>query len=106
MPDDLPTVDTRLDAALAAMREPPTLSRDASARVAARAVLANAPIARATSWSLRAAAALAVVALGAAALSTVWSRNVAPALAIDFQSFFHPSAAMNVRRLFSNSGMT
>ena len=81
MPDDLPTVDSRLDAALAAMREPPLLTRDTSARVAARAVLANAPIARATTWWLRAAAAVMIVALGGAALGSLRSRNAAPSMA-------------------------
>ncbi|MBC7842997.1 MAG: isoamylase early set domain-containing protein, partial [Gemmatimonadaceae bacterium] len=36
---------------------------------------ANAPIARATTWSLRAAAALTILALSAAAFGTAWSRN-------------------------------
>ncbi len=78
MADELPTVDSRLDAALAAMREPPLLSRDTSARVAAHAVLANAPIVRATTWWLRAAAAVMMVALGGAAIGSLRSRNAAP----------------------------
>ena len=78
MPDDLPTVDSRLNAALTAMREPPLLTRDASARIAARAVLANAPIARATTWWLRAAATITIVALSAAAVSSAWSRKATP----------------------------
>jgi Carbohydrate-binding module 48 (Isoamylase N-terminal domain) len=68
MTDTMKTPDARLDAALAAMREPPAVDPDTVARVAARAVLANEPRVRANTWTLRAAAAVAVVALGAAAL--------------------------------------
>ena len=69
MPDDLISIDTRVDAALRAMAEPPLIAPDVASRVAARAVLANAPIARATDRTMRVAAILAVVALGAAGLS-------------------------------------
>ncbi|MDZ7631119.1 MAG: isoamylase early set domain-containing protein [Gemmatimonadaceae bacterium] len=69
MPDEPMTTDTRLDAALTAMRQPPAVRQGHAARVAAHAVLANAPIARAASWWTRSAAALLVVALGAGALS-------------------------------------
>jgi hypothetical protein len=58
--------DDRLATALDAMRTgAPEIPRDAVALVAARAVLANAPAARATRWTLRAAAAALVLALGA-----------------------------------------
>ncbi len=70
MPDDtLRTTDARLDAALLAMRETPDIDRQHVERVAARAVLANAPIERAATWTMRAAAAIAIVAFGAAALT-------------------------------------
>ena len=68
MPEQLPSADARLDAALGAMRATPESSGDNAALVAARAVLANAPAARATSWTMRAAAAIAVCTLGALAL--------------------------------------
>jgi Glycogen recognition site of AMP-activated protein kinase len=68
MTDAMKTPDDRLDAALKAMREPTTVDPDRVARVAARAVLANAPTVRTNRWALQAAAAIAVVALGAAAL--------------------------------------
>ena len=64
MPDEMPTLDTRVAGALAAMRQPPAVPRDAATQFAARAVLANAPLARARSWSWRAAAAIAIVATG------------------------------------------
>ncbi len=69
MPDEMISLDTRVDAALRAMAEPPFIAPEIAARVAARAVLANAPGARATDRTMRIAALLAVVALGAAALS-------------------------------------
>lgn len=68
MSDDVTNLPPRLDAALRAMREPPTIAPSTTARVAARAVLANAPAARATTWVLRAAAMLVVVLMGAAGL--------------------------------------
>jgi hypothetical protein len=74
MTDDMMNTDARLAAALDGMRLPPVLEQDAVARVAARAVLANAPIARATTWTMRAAAAIAVIALGAATLSATLDR--------------------------------
>lgn len=77
MRDPAMTTDARLDAALAAMREPPAVDHEIVARVAARAVLANAPNIRATNGWMRIAAAIAVVALGAAALSS--TRTPAPA---------------------------
>jgi Glycogen recognition site of AMP-activated protein kinase len=71
MPDEtMQTTDTRLDAALLAMREPPAVDRQHIERIAARAVLDNAPAARATTWMLRAAAAIAIVTFGAAALTS------------------------------------
>lgn len=73
MPHDLTTPDARVDAALSAMRQPAAIEPDAIARVAARAVLANAPAARATTWTMRAAAAIAVVALGGAAVTALRS---------------------------------
>ena len=69
MPDTLPTSDTRVDAALAAMRQPPAVLRDVASLIAARAVLANAPIARARDWSFRAAAAITILASGSAGLA-------------------------------------
>jgi Glycogen recognition site of AMP-activated protein kinase len=71
MSNDLTTPDARLDAALAAMRQPAGTEPDAIARVAARAVLANAPAARATTWTMRAAAAIAFVALGGATVNAL-----------------------------------
>ena len=96
MPDDLPTVDSRLDAALTAMREPPRLTRDTSARIAAHAVLANAPIARATTWSLRAAAAVVTIALSAAALGSVWSRNAQPTVATTLNSMRESAGGVTI----------
>ena len=76
MPDDLPTLDSRLDAALAAMREPhPTRGASAS-HAAARAVLAGAPSSPSQRWSWRLAAAMTVVAAGTATLAS--SRLVPP----------------------------
>jgi hypothetical protein len=65
MPDEQRGDDARLSATLDALRRSPDISRDAVALVAARAVIANAPAARASRWTLRAAAALAVITLGA-----------------------------------------
>jgi hypothetical protein len=62
--------DDRLDAALAAMRQPPAVPQAHVERIAAAAVLASAPATGASTWTLRAAAAIAVVAFGAAALSS------------------------------------
>ena len=70
MSDDMPTLDTRVDRAIHAMREPTSIRSETSAQVAARAVLANAPSARARTWSLRAAAAITIVATGTAALTS------------------------------------
>ena len=70
MSDDMPTLDTRVDRAIHAMREPTSIRSEPSAQVAARAVLANAPSARARTWSLRAAAAITIVATGTAALTS------------------------------------
>ena len=69
MPDTLPTSDPRVDTALAAMRQPPAVLRDVASQVAARAVLANAPIARARTWSFRVAAAITILASGSAGLA-------------------------------------
>lgn len=74
MPDEMMNTDARMTAALDAMRRPPVLDQDAAARVAARAVLANAPSARATTWTMRVAAAIAVVALGAATITATRNR--------------------------------
>ena len=65
MPDQLPSEHARLQAALDAMRITPDPSRDQVALVAARAVLASAPAARATTWVKRAAAVLTIATLGA-----------------------------------------
>jgi hypothetical protein len=70
------TPDARLDAALAAMREPVVVDHDEVTRVAARAVLAASPRRQTDAWWLRAAAAITVVALGAAAIRA--TRPVAP----------------------------
>lgn len=74
MPDQMPRNEMRVQAVLDAMREPPPLDHEAVARVAARAVLANAPGPRANMWTMRAAAAAVVVALGAAAASAARER--------------------------------
>jgi Glycogen recognition site of AMP-activated protein kinase len=82
MTDTMPTPDTRVDTALAAMRQPPALRRDIPSQVAARAVLANAPSARARTWSFRAAAAFTMLASGSAGLAVarLYSRaDTAPA---------------------------
>jgi hypothetical protein len=65
MHDELRGDDARLSVTLDALRHPPAVSRDDVALVAARAVIANAPAARASRWTLRAAAALSVITLGA-----------------------------------------
>ncbi len=80
MSDELPTIDSRVDAALSAMREPSAAPRDASSRMAARAVLANAPITRATTWSLRAAIAVTILALSSTAVATMRLRTPAPVM--------------------------
>jgi hypothetical protein len=65
MPDEQRGEDARLSATLDALRRSPEISPDAVALVAARAVIAKAPAARASRWTLRAAAVLAVITLGA-----------------------------------------
>lgn len=75
MSDDMTNLPPRLDAALRAMREPPPIAPGSTARVAARAVLANAPAARATTWMLRAAAMLVAVLMGAAGLRASLQSN-------------------------------
>ena len=77
MPEPMSDLDLRLAAALDAMREPAVVQTGAAERIAARAVIANAPLARASTWSVRAAAALALVALGAGA-TTLLPRYGAP----------------------------
>jgi hypothetical protein len=69
MPDEMISIEMRVDAALGAMAEPPFVASDVAARVAARAILAGVPAARPTHRTMRIAAMLAVVAVGAAALS-------------------------------------
>ncbi len=69
MPDNMISLDTRVDAALRAMAETPFTAPEVASRVAARAVLANAPVARAAGRTMKVAAMLTVVAVGAAALS-------------------------------------
>ena len=69
MPDELISIDTRVDAALGAMAAPPFVASDVATRVAARAILAGVPAARASHRMMRIAALLAVVAVGAATLS-------------------------------------
>ena len=99
MPDDMPTLDTRLDLALTAMREPTTLRRDLPSHVAARAVLANAPIARARTWSLRAAAAITLVATGTAALTSarlIWRPVGVTAVPVEAPAAFSVAAATQV----------
>ncbi|HYW50272.1 MAG TPA: isoamylase early set domain-containing protein [Gemmatimonadaceae bacterium] len=68
MPDDTMHGETRLDAALAAMRELPDVARDDVVRVAARAVLADTHAARVSNRLVRAAAVIAIVAISAATL--------------------------------------
>ncbi len=77
MPDSMMPPDSRLDAALAAMRETAAVDHDAVTRVAARAVLANEPRIQTNAFWLRAAAAITIVVLGAAAIRA--NRSVAPA---------------------------
>jgi Glycogen recognition site of AMP-activated protein kinase len=93
MPDSMDTLDRRIDRALHAMQNTPTVARDAADRIAARAILANAPAARASLWTRRAAAAVIVVATGATlanimtrspiasdAVATVATPDIAPAM--------------------------
>ena len=75
MPDEMTSLDTRMDAALRAMAEPPFIAPEVASRVAARAVLANAPVARASGRTVQVAAMLAVVAISAAALSMSLERK-------------------------------
>ncbi len=70
MHDGLRSDDARLNTALEAMQRTPDVARHDVALVAARAVIANAPTARATLFTLRAAATLVVVVLGARLLSS------------------------------------
>ncbi len=93
MPDSMLTPDARLDAALAAMREPAVVDHDEVTRVAARAVLAAAPRRQTDAWRLRAAAAITVVALGAAALSA--NRTITPSGAENAVAAVMPSAELN-----------
>ncbi len=69
MPDDMISLDTRVDAALRAMAETPFVAPEVASRVAARAVLANAPVARVAGRTMKVAAMLTVVAVGTAVLS-------------------------------------
>ncbi len=85
MPEDMPSAETRLAAALTALQQTPTVDNESVARVAARAVLANAPIHRATTWTMRAAAAVAVVALGAAFVRQASTRAGAESVAVASQ---------------------
>ena len=70
MPDFQLTLDSRVDAALAAMREPPLVTGASASRAAARAVLAGVPVSPEPHWSWRIAAAITVVALGTAAFAS------------------------------------
>ncbi len=107
MTDAMKPPGDRLDAALAAMREPPAVHRDTVERVAARAVLANEPRVRTNIWTLRAAAAMAVVVLGAAALRPNQSSatpdadravtTVAPAAELDRAMTITPVIATGAR---------
>jgi len=81
MHDELPGDDARLSAALDAMRQTPRTSADAVALVAARAVLANAPAARATRWGYRAAAALLLLGAGALTVNGRGSQSTSVASA-------------------------
>lgn len=82
MPDIISNTDSRLDAALAAMRQDQPVDSDVVARVAARAVLANAPVIPAPTWWMRVAAAVTIVALGTLVLSTNRVRTEAIAAVI------------------------
>ncbi len=75
MPDNMSNTDARLDAALAAMRQPLPIDSEVVARVAARAVLANAPVVRTTTWWMRSAAAVTIVALGTLGVSASRGRT-------------------------------
>ncbi len=77
MHEPMSDLDLRLAAALEAMREPAVVQSGTAERIAARAVIANAPLASASTWSVRVAAALALVALGAGA-TTLLPRNGSP----------------------------
>lgn len=79
--DDAPTLDTRIDAALTAMRAPPTIDRGVAARIAAQAILANAPSRSGHRGWMRAAAALTVVTVGALAIGTRSTMRTAPPVA-------------------------
>lgn len=69
MPEPLPTDEPRLLSALNAMRITSSPSREDVALVAARAVLASAPAARASTWAVRVAAVLTIGVLGVWALT-------------------------------------
>jgi len=100
-------IETRLASALAAMRAPPVIDRGAAARIAAQAVLANAPSRSANRWGMRAAAALAVVTLGALAMGTRnpagTSTRTVPVAAAPVMLQSAPSASST--RLVARSGI-
>jgi Glycogen recognition site of AMP-activated protein kinase len=71
MTNKMTDTDTRLDAALHAMRQPPPVAHADAAAVAARAVLANGSAARANTMWLRAAAVTGVITIGAITARTM-----------------------------------
>lgn len=91
MPDDMTSLDTRVDAALRAMAEPPFVAPDMASRAAARAVLANAPVARASGHTVKVAAMLAVVAVGAAALAMSLELKRSPDIATSLPATIVPA---------------
>jgi Glycogen recognition site of AMP-activated protein kinase len=70
MTDNMTDSESRLDAALHAMRQPPIVAHSDAAAVAARAVLASGPAARANTMWLRAAAAIGIITIGAVTASS------------------------------------
>ena len=103
MHDELPGDDARLSAALDAMRQTPRTSADVVARVAARAVLANAPAARASRWGYRAAAAMLVVAAGALAFTGRGSQSTTIASAERPQRIAMTVAPVSVRPVLATA---
>ncbi|MCC7055759.1 MAG: isoamylase early set domain-containing protein [Gemmatimonadaceae bacterium] len=69
MPDPMDDLDQRLSRALHAMQDVPPFPREAADRIAARAILASSPQARAGAWTRRLAAAVVLMAAGAAVVT-------------------------------------
>jgi Glycogen recognition site of AMP-activated protein kinase len=101
MPDEMNDPELRLNAALDAMRMSPVIERDAATRIAARAVLANAPALRARAWSVGVAAAAVVVAISATAL-TISRQTAAPDVPVLSASLGESAAQPTVTVAVSN----